>query len=180
MSYCDVLIELLQSDTNSKIFYSYFLESEENSSILIDYLNLMKEKKKAKFKTFFVKCLINTGGLLEVGEKKLLKYFLDNMPLELCYAALKEMSSKSPATYYMLFVIHWLRVFKGKPNYSFLRACIVRNLNLILIRSDLELSKQFLHDFNKMKKEELSPDEMIRVMSDIPRTRREAIESSLH
>lgn len=72
----------------------------------------MLEKKKAKFKTFFVKSLNNTEELLGVGSKKLLKYFMEKMPLELCYASIKEISSKSPALYYMLFIIHWLRVFK--------------------------------------------------------------------
>jgi hypothetical protein len=101
--------------------------------------------------------LNNTGGLLAVGQNKLLKYFMDKMSLELSYAALKEMSSKSPALYYMLFLIHWLKKFKGMPNFSLLRSCIIRNVNIVLLRPDLELSKQFLHDLNKMRKEELNP-----------------------
>jgi hypothetical protein len=125
-----------------------------------------------------VKFLNNTGGLLAIGQNKLARFFMEKMPLELCYASLKEMSSKSPALYYVMFLIHWLKKFKGQPNSNLLRQCIVRNVNIVLLRSDLELSKQFLHDLNKMRKEELSQEENIRLLADLTKARRDIIESA--
>lgn len=125
-----------------------------------------------------MKLLNNGGGLLTCGQNKLIKYFMEKLPLELCYASIKEVSSKSPAPYYVMFLIHWLKKFKGHPNYSFLRKSIVRNLNIVLLRSDLELSRQFLHDLNKIRKEELTTEENMQLTADLPRGRRELIESA--
>lgn len=105
--------------------------------MLLEFLDALLEKRKAKFKTFFVKFLNNGGGLLTAGQNKLALYFMEKVPLDLCYASIKEMSARSPAPYYVLFLINWLKRFKGQPNSHLLRQCIVRNVNLVLLRPDL-------------------------------------------
>lgn len=178
LAYTDVLLELLSNEEKSKEFYSYFLESETEDKPLLEFLDALLLKRKAKFKSFFVRFLTGSCGLMAIANNKLAIYFMDRLPLELCYASLKELSAKSPAPYYVMFLIHWLKKFKNQPNSMLLRQCIVRNVNLILLRNDLELSRQFLHDLNKMRKEELSQDENIRLMADLSKARRDLIESA--
>lgn len=96
----------------------------------------------------------------------------------MCFFSIKEMMARPPATYCMLFVIDWLTKFRNDQLGTPLRYALIKNLNIVLVRQDLELSKQFLIDLIKFK-EKLSPDENMWLLSDVPPSRREMIQDAV-
>lgn len=60
------------------------------------------------------------------------------------------MSLGNPSKYYVVFMKSWFsQKFQGEEELRTLKSTIIRNMNILLLRSDVELNKHFITHFQQ-------------------------------
>ena len=184
--YTDILLQIFNYEEGYS-FYGYLMQSggddplASNSSLLITFLSDLYQRQRFKFMEFFLN-FINPPAtfsplrteVLTIDNSKLISYFLKVIDFELAYILSKEMSIRTPSKFYFLFFMAWLEAFKTKSKFPSFKASIVRNVNIVLLRGDLELSLQFINDFKThfFTNTLLTAEDKAKLTADIPATRR--------
>lgn len=86
------------------------------------------------------------------------------------------MSIGNPSKFYIVFVRSWFfQKFRGEEELKVLKGTILRCMNIMFLRGEVELGRQFVVHFRESFFGELNQEERARVMTDVGKARKEAL-----